>query len=90
MGSGPYGLETVKDKFKGCNDSVVRVIYDAWEKPGSTNKTQIRTDYMPIEDAVKEYGDCVYSGWYTDGWTKDGRWKASMWISADKKHLYMR
>ena len=85
MGSGPYGLNTVRDEFADANDSVVMVIYDLWREKGAKDKTQVRTDYMMIEDVVKEFGDCIYQGWYTEGW-EDERLKASMWIMADEKH----
>ena len=71
MGSGPYGLETLRDKFDGHKDSKVMLIFDVWKAEGSTDRTQVRLPYMNIEDVVEKYGDFVYDGWYTEGWVED-------------------
>ena len=82
MGSGPYGLDTLKDKFADAHDSVVMLIFDVWKENGSS--TQVRLPYMNIEEVVEKYGDFVYSGWYTERWI-DGRYKASLWAIADSE-----
>lgn len=71
MGSGPYGLETLRDKFDGHKDSKVMLIFDVWKAEGSTDRTQVRLPYMNIEDVVEKYGDFVYDGWYTEGSVED-------------------
>ena len=86
MGSGPYGLETLRDKFKDAHNSKVMLIYDVWKEKGGKERTQVRLPYMNIEEIVDKYGDFIYDGWYTEGWTEDGKWKASLWAMADKEH----
>lgn len=78
-------LATLRDKFDGCNESIVQVIYDVWKAKGSYVRTQVRTPYIKIEDAVAEYGDCIFDCWYTEGW-RYGRTVASIWIMGDEKH----
>lgn len=79
--------DKVRDHFKDAHDSIVMVIYDVWDMPGSRNRAQVRTEYMDIEDAVKEFGDCIFTGWYTEKWNATRqRWIATMWIGADEKH----
>ena len=84
-GSGPYGLETIRDLFADAHDSVVMLIFDVWKEKDSKERTQVRLPYMKIEEVVDKYGDFVYSGWYTEGWINN-RYKASMWASADAEH----
>lgn len=87
MGSGPYGLETLRDKFDGDNKSKVMLIFDVWKAEGSTDRTQVRLPYMNIEDVVEKYGNFVYDCWYTEGWEKETcRTVASLWAIADKEH----
>jgi hypothetical protein len=78
-------MKTLRETYAGYNNIVVRLIYDVWKEEGSTARTQVRLPYMPIEEVVEKYGDFIYDGWYTEGWTEDGRWKASLWAIADKK-----
>lgn len=86
MGSGKYGLETLRDRFGTAHQSRVMLIYDVWKEKGKTERTQVRTPYMNIEDIVKEFGDFIYGGWYTEGWFDDGRIKASLWAIPDDEH----
>lgn len=79
-------METLREKFAGDHNSYVMLIFDVWKDSEHTDRTQVRLPYMNIEDVVKKYGDFIYSGWYTEGWTEDGRWKASLWaMTADEK-----
>lgn len=77
-------MKTLRETYAGCNNTVVMLIFDVWKEKGSTERTQVRLPYMPIEEIVEKYGDFYYTGWYTEGWTEDGRWKASLWAMADK------
>ena len=79
-------MKTLKEMFAGSNNYVVTLIFDVWKEKGSTERTQVRLPYMPIEEVVKKYGNFEYHSWYTEGWTDDGRWKASLWAWADKEH----
>ena len=90
MGSGKYGLETLRDKFEGSEKYRVSLIYDVWKEKGKPERTQVQTKYLDIEDVVKEFGDFIYEGWYTEGWFDDGRIKASLWAIADASHSYER
>ena len=78
-------MKTLREEFKDAHNSVVMLIYDVWKKEGSTERTQVRLPYMPIEEVVEKYGDFISTGWYTEGWTNDGRWKASLWAMADEE-----
>lgn len=86
MGSGRYGLETLRDKFEGKDRYRVRLIYDVWKEPGKPERTQVRTPYMDIEEAVSRYGNFIYTSGYTEGWCDDGRTKLSIWAIADESH----
>lgn len=79
-------MKTLRETYAGCNNTVVMLIFDVWKEKGSTERTQVRLPYMPIEEIVEKYGDFYYTGWYTEGWTEDGKWKASLWAMADKEH----
>ena len=76
---------TIREVFKGENTQRVRVIYDVWKEHESPARTQVRTDYMDIEEAVDKYGDFIYWSWYTEGFSNE-RTVASMWAFADKAH----
>lgn len=78
-------MKMLREAFADAHDSVVMLIFDVWKEKGSTERTQVRLPYMPIEEVVEKYGDFYYTGWYTEGWTEDGRWKASLWAMADEE-----
>ena len=77
-------MKTLRELYAGCNNTVVMLIFDVWKEKGSTERTQVRLPYMPIEEIVEKYGDFYYTGWYTEGWTEDDKWKASLWAMADE------
>ena len=77
-------MKTLRETYAGCNNTVVMLIFDVQKEKGSTERTQVRLPYMPIEEIVEKYGDFYYTGWYTEGWTEDGKWKASLWAMADE------
>ena len=79
-------MKTLREAFGGEHDSNVMLIFDVWREEGKADRTQVRLPYMNIEEVVEKYGDFWYGGWYTEGWTEDGRWKASLWALADKAH----
>ena len=80
-------MVSLKEKFAGCNNSKVMLIFNVWKEKGSTKYTQVRLPYMNIEEVVEKYGDFGYDGWYTEGWeTETGRTVASLWAYADDKH----
>lgn len=83
-------MKTLREEFANANNSVVMLIFDVWKEKGSTERTQVRLPYMPIEEVVEKYGSFIYDGWYTEGWTKYGRWKASLWAMADEQHRVNR
>lgn len=79
-------MKTLREAFTDAHNSVVMLIFDVWKEKGSTERTQVRLPYMPIEEVVEKYGDFYYTGvWYTEGWTAAGRWKASLWAMADEE-----
>ena len=73
--------DKLREQFKGANKSIVYLIYDVWRAPGCSDRAQVRTDYMKIEDAAEKYGDFTFDSWYTEGF-KDGRTVAAVWVSA--------
>lgn len=76
-------MKTLREEFGGASKSRVMLIYDVWRTKGGTERVQVRTDYMDIEEVVSQYGDFIYDGWYTEGWfPEDGRTKASLWACA--------
>jgi hypothetical protein len=79
-------MTTLKEKFVNDHNTVVMLIFDVWKEKGSTERTQVRLPYMPIEEVVEKYGDFYYEGWYTEGWTEDGKWRASLWAWASDGH----
>ena len=78
-------MKTLREAFADAHNSVVMLIFDVWKEKGSTERTQVRLPYMPIEEVVEKYGDFYYTGWYTEGRTAAGRWKASLWAIADEE-----
>ena len=79
-------MKTLREAYADAHNSVVMLIFDVWKEKGSTERTQVRLPYMPIEEVVEKYGDFYNTGvWYTEGWTEDGRWKASLWAMADEE-----
>lgn len=79
-------MKTLRETYADAHNTVVMLIFDVWKEKGSTERTQVRLPYMPIEEVVEKYGGFWYEGWYTEGWTEDGRWKASLWAMADEDH----
>lgn len=76
-------MKTLRELYENDHNHVVTLIFDVWKEEGSTEHTQVRLPYMPIEEVVEKYGDFYHDGWYTEGWTEDGRWKASLWAVAN-------
>ena len=80
--------QTLSDYFNDRNDLYVRLIYHVYAKHPDGKyygEYQERTDYMPISDALKLYGDWNVSSSYTSGFeaSPDGknRWpKIDVWI----------
>ena len=85
MGTGKYGLDTIRDKFADTDKYKVMLIFDVWKEEGKPARTQVRLPYMNIEDVVEKYGDFIYDCWYTEGF-ENGRTVASLWAMADEKH----
>ena len=69
------------------NVSEVMIIWDMWDKPGSTNREQHNSGYIKKEDAIKKYGDFIYGHWYTSGYSEFGGFKADIW--ADNPNPYI-
>lgn len=85
MGTGKYGLDTIRDKFAGDHHSTVTLIFDVWKEEGKPTRAQVRLPYMKIEDVVEQYGDFFYECWYTEEF-ENGRTVASLWAIPDEKH----
>lgn len=85
MGSGKYGLDTVKDVC-GVGNHIgwtVMVIYDVWDSPESTHREQKKLLNVNLEKFIEKYGDWLYQGWYTTGMKE-----ADMWVSAKRPYCF--
>ena len=85
MGSGKWGLDTVKDvlgvgKHEGW---VVDIFYDVWDAPDSTHREQHKLWDVNLEGFIAKYGDWIYEAWYTDGMKR-----ADMWVMAQDGYQY--
>ena len=85
MGTGKYGLDTIRDKFAGTDKYKVMLIFDVRKDEYTLARTWVRLPYMNIEDVVEKYGDFVFEWWHTEGF-ENGRTVASLWAMADDKH----
>lgn len=80
--------ETVKEVLeKDTQTSEVMIIWDMWEKPGSTNKNQYKSGYITKAEAIEKYGDFIYRGWYTSGYSELGGFKADIWADNPVPYL---
>lgn len=80
--------ETLRERFKDADKrTVVNLIYDEWESPGSTKRTQRRINGVPLEDLFEKYGDWEFDGAYTVLLTKD-RIEADVWATATDHRAY--
>lgn len=80
-------MSTIREVLKKDKQtSEVMIIWDEWERPGSTERTQKNSGYITKEEAIEKYGDFTYTGWYTSGYSDLGGFKADIW--ARSPHPY--
>lgn len=80
--------KTLKEHFKDANSNTfVNLIYDEWESPNSTKRTQRYIKSVPLETLVREYGDWEYDSAYTILRTKE-RIEIDVWASAIDERKY--
>lgn len=58
---------SLRQHFQDKKPYIVRLIYDQWEGPESTEREQIKVGPCPVEDLLAEYGDFKFDGAYTTG-----------------------
>ena len=72
--------KTVKDVLSEENNvTEVKIIYDIWDAPDSTNRKQVNSGYITKDKAIEKYGDFIYESWYTAGYSMHGGFRADIW-----------
>ena len=80
--------ETLREHFADADkNTVVNLIYDEWERPGSTKRTQKHIKGVPLEELLEKYGDWEFDGAYTVLLTKE-RNEANVWATATDHRAY--
>ena len=81
-------MQSLKEHFINCtSNTFVNLIYDEWERPGSTNRTQRRINNMPAEKLLQEYGNWIYECAYTTLRTVN-RTELDVWAIATDERRY--
>lgn len=82
--------ETLAQHFKDNPDCELRLFYDQWKCPNSTEKTQIKVPPAKAKDLMRDFGEFLYDGAYTTGFTKDGEPTIDVWaqVVGNKRYKY--
>lgn len=81
-------MQSLKEHFKNSQSNIfVNLIYNEWDKPDSTNRTQRRVNNVPMETLLQEYGNWIYECAYTTLKTVN-RTELDVWAIATDERRY--
>lgn len=80
---------SLQERFHKRPNYEIRLLYDQWICPNSTQRKQICVGPMTTDELLKEYGDFLYNGAYTTGLAEDGHFTMDVWATATDERLYI-